>query len=172
MGTPTDPDVPPHQVTGIGDGDALHSVRPGAGVARLIGLGAGALAVLAAVGFGTAALLRAPVTTGSTPTSARHITVSVPVIPMTPGQIVDLLGQPPDYGGLRDPVRRGACLAGLGYPASTQILGARPVQVDGMSGVVLVVAGDAENTVTAIAVASTCNAADTGLLASTSVQRP
>ena len=105
---------------------------------------------------------------------AQHITASTGgAIPLTRAEIWDLLGRAPDYGGvLGDPARRASCLGGLGYPASTPILGARPVRINDHPGVLLVVATDMAGAVAAFAVAPACSAADTGLLASTQVPRP
>ncbi len=169
---PTDPETPAHRVTGLAAGSrAAHGVRPANGSLRLTAAVVGAVAALAAVGFGTAALLRSPGPTASTLTTARHITVTTPVIPLSGPQIVALAGHPPDYGPLGDPVRRASCLAGLGYRATTAVLGARPVTVEGRTGVLLVLAGDTGATLVAVAVSPGCSAADTGLLAQTTVAR-
>jgi hypothetical protein len=135
---------------------------------------AGVGAVLAAVGVGTAALINAPDPTPSTPATAQHITVSTPpaVIPLSRAEILGLLNQAPDFGPLDDPSRRASCLSGLGYPASTQVLGARPVDVNARPGVVLVLPGDTPGNLAVFAVALNCSAADTGLLANTQVPRP
>lgn len=166
----TEPETPAHRVTGLaGATRAAHGVRPANGSLRRTAAFAGAAAALAAVGLGTVALLRAPGPTASTLTTARHITVTTPVIPLSAPQIVALVGHPPDYGPLHDPVRRASCLTGLGYRATTAVLGARPVTVEGRPGVLLVLAGDADATLVAVAVAPGCSAADTGLLAQTTV---
>ncbi|KKC02231.1 hypothetical protein WU83_25220, partial [Mycobacterium nebraskense] len=129
---------------------------------------------LAAVGVGTAALITAPGPAPSTPVTAEHITVSTPpmVIPLSQNEILGLLSQSPDYGPLGDPARRASCLTGLGYPASTQVLGARRVEINARPGVVLVVPGDTPHSLEVYAVALNCNAADTGLLANTQIPRP
>src|ERR1700733_14022638 len=108
---------------------AAHSARPHIRPARIAAGAAGVCAVVAAIGFGTVALLNAPPPAPSSPTTAEHITVSTPpmAIPLSPAEIVGLLGHAPDYGPLGDPSRRASCLGGLGYPASTQVLGARPI---------------------------------------------
>lgn len=110
--------------------------------------------------------------TDRTPT-AQHITVSTPApaIPLSQADILALLDRAPDYGPLADPSRRASCLSGLGYPASTRVLGARPIEINARPGVLLVVPGDAPDSVTVFAVAPNCSAADTGLLASTTVAR-
>jgi len=158
-------------------GGAAHSARPHMRPARLIAGVAGACAVLAAIGLGTAALVNAPTPTPSTQKTAEHITVSTPpmVIPLSQAQLLGLLDRSPDYGPpagpLNDPARRASCLTGLGYPASTQVLGARPIDINARPGVLLVLPGDTPDHLGVFAVALNCSAADTGLLASTEVPR-
>lgn len=178
------PDVPPAVTARISaaltspdpvsGGTAAHSARPHTRPARTIAGVAGLFAVLAAIAVGTAALLRAPAPTPSMPTTALHITVSTPpmVIPLTQAEIWGLLGRAPDYGPLGDPARRASCLGGLGYPASTPVLGARPIEINARPGVLLVVPADTLDKLAVFAVAPNCSAADTGLLASTQVPRP
>ncbi|ORA36741.1 hypothetical protein BST20_15135 [Mycobacterium branderi] len=135
---------------------------------------AGLAAAGVAVALGTAALVSEPAGTPSSPITAEHITVSRPpaAIPLSDTQILALLDRPPDYGPLDDPQRRGSCLTGLGYAASVRVLGARPIEITGRPGVLLVLPGDTPDAVTALAVAPACSAADTGLLADRSVPRP
>jgi hypothetical protein len=158
-------------------GGAAHSARPHMRPARLIAGVAGACAVLAAIGLGTAALVNAPTPTPSTQKTAEHITVSTPpmVIPLSQAQLLGLLDRSPDYGPpggpLNDPARRAACLTGLGYPASTRVLGARPIDIYARPGVLLVLPGDTPDNLVVFAVALNCSAADTGLLASTQIPR-
>ncbi len=183
------PDVPPEVTARISAAlrsadqsqkrfGVAHSARPHIRPARVVAGVAGVGAVLAAVGVGTAALLNAPEPTPSTPATAEHITVSTPpmVIPLSRDEILGLLNRSPDYGPpggpLSDPPRRASCLSGLGYPASTQVLGARPVDINARPGVVLVLPGDTPDNLAVFAVALNCNAADTGLLANTQVPRP
>ena len=153
---------------------AGHSARPRARPGRMVAAVAGVAAILAAVGVGTAALITAPEPAPSTQVTAEHITVSTPpmVIPLSQDEIRGLLGQSPDYGPLGDPARRASCLTGLGYPAATQVLGARQVEINARPGVVLVLAGDSPHSLAVYAVALNCNAADTGLLANTEIPRP
>ncbi|MGB6208322.1 MAG: hypothetical protein WBF82_15335, partial [Mycobacterium sp.] len=61
---------------------------------------------------------------------------------------------------------------GLGYPADTRVLGARPVEISGHTAVVLLLPGGAPGTVAALAVPPTCSSANTGLLADRIVNRP
>jgi hypothetical protein len=106
-----------------------------------------------------------------------HITVSTPppAIPLSQAEILELLSHAPDYGPPGGPLSsaplRASCLSGLGYPASTQVLGARPIDINARPGVLLVVAGDTPDNLAVYAVALNCSAADTGLLASTTVPR-
>jgi hypothetical protein len=185
------PDVSPTVISGIGaalrsaqpaaDGSpsrprAAHAVRPRnlGRPARIVAAEAGLAAAAVAIGLGTAALLRTPAPMESAPTTAQHITVSRPrpVIPLSDQQILALLEHEPDYGPLADPERRASCLKGLGYPASTRVLGARPVEVDKRPGVLLVLPGDRPGTVAALAVTPRCNSTNTGLLADRVVDRP
>lgn len=151
-----------------------HAARPGSRPARIIAAVAGLSATAAAVGLGTAALISAPTPPPSPPTTAQHITVSPSgwVIPLSTAQILALLDRTPDYGPLSDPLRRASCLGGLGYPASTRVLGAQPIAVNGHPAVLLILPGDTPDALAVLAVARNCNAADTGLLADTVVARP
>jgi len=181
------PDPPPavtarisaalRSASGSSTGGAAHSARPHTRPARLIAGVAGACAVVAAIGLGTAALVNAPTPTPSTQITAEHITVSTPpmAIPLSQAQLLGLLDRSPDYGPLpgplNDPARRASCLTGLGYPASTRVLGAQPIEINARPGVVLVLPGDTPDSLTVFAVALNCSAADTGLLVSTQIPR-
>jgi hypothetical protein len=174
------PDVPPEVTARISaalrsaDQAAVgHSARPHLGPARVVAGVAGVGAVLAAIGVGTVALISAPEPAPSTPATAEHITVSTPpmTIPLSQAEVLGLLNRSPDYGPLGDPMLRASCLSGLGYPASTQVLGARPVEINARPGVLLVLPGDTPDDLAVFAVAPNCSAADTGLLANTQVPR-
>lgn len=156
------------------NGPVDHSARPHLRPARTIAAAAGVCAALAAIGFGTVALLHVPEPAPDTPGDVQHITVSTPPmeIPLSQNEILGLLGRSPDYGTLNDPARRASCLTGLGYPASTQVLGARPVEINARPGIVLVIPGDSPHVLAVFAVSPNCSAADTGLLANTQVPRP
>ena len=93
-------------------------------------------------------------------------------IPLSQAEILGLLNRSPDYGPLDDPARRASCLGGLGYPASTQVLGARPIEINARPGVLLVLPADTPGDLAVFAVALNCSSADTGLLANTQVTRP
>jgi hypothetical protein len=176
------PDVDPAAADRIAA--ALRAERPGAAhtvgrgrlprSARLAVTMAGLAAVAAAAWLGTRALLTAPASMPSRPTTIDHITVSRPPasIPLSDQQILALVDRDPDFGALADPRRRAACLSGLGYPATARVLGARPVDIAGHPAVLLVLAGDSPGSVKALAVAPTCSAANTGLSADRIVDRP
>jgi hypothetical protein len=154
-------------------GPAAHSVRPHLRPGRVVAGVAGLCATLAAIGIGTAALINAPAPIPSTSITAEQITVSTPpmVVPLSQAEIRGLLDRSPDYGPLSDPSRRASCLSGLGYPGATQVLGARPIEINARPGVLLVLPGDTPNNLAVFAVALNCSAADTGLLANTQIPR-
>src|SRR6202051_3744135 len=159
---------------GVASSGSAHAARPHVRPARVLAGIDGVCAVLAAVGFGTAALLNAPAPTPSTSPTAEHITVSTPpmTIPLSQAALLDLLNRRPDYGPLDDPARRASCPSGLGYHASTQVLGGRPVEINARPGIVLVLPADTPGNLAVYAVALNCSAADTGLLADTQIPRP
>lgn len=157
-----------------GPAGPAHATRP-PGAPHRIRAWVGAAAALAAIGLGTAALLRPAPESSSGVRSLQAITVaSAPttVLPLSDAEILALLDRSPDFGPLAEPHRRGACLAGLGYPGSVRVLGARPIEVNGHPAVLLVLPGDRTGTVAALAVSPGCTAADTGLLVDTVVQVP
>lgn len=140
-------------------------------VGLVVGVGA---AVVGAV-VGALMLTReSPAPPRSPGPTAQQITVSRPPLafPLSEGELTELLGRPPDYGPLHDPGRRASCLAGLGYPAGTPVLGAKPLDVHGQPAVILLLAADPQGTLAAKLVSSTCSAATTGLLAETTLARP
>lgn len=174
------PDVPAEVTARIGAalrvaGEPTHAVeRPRLRRVHVIGLVVGLAATVAAVVIGTSMLARDPAApfSRSGPTAER-ITVSrpPPTVPLTVPQLIALLSAPPDYGPLADPQRRAACLAGLGHPAPTPVLGARPVDVAGRPAVLLLVPANADD-VRAVVVDAGCPAVHSGLLAETMVRRP
>lgn len=186
-GTAPAPDPPPgvaarisaalKSASGSPAGGAAHSARPQIRPARVIAGVVGLCAVVAAIGFGTTALLTAPSPTPSAPVTAEHITVSMPpmTIPLSQAQLLGLLDHGPDFGplggALNDPSRRASCLTGLGYPASTRVLGARPIDINVRPAILLLLPGDTPDELAVFAVAPNCSAADTGLLASTQIPR-
>jgi hypothetical protein len=142
--------------------------------ARLAVAVMGLTAIAVAGWLGTRALITAPASTTSRPTTIEHITVSRPpqTIPLSDQQILALVDHEPDFGPLTDPRRRASCLSGLGYPANARVLGARPLDIAGHPAVLLVLPGDAPADIKAVAVAPTCSAANTGLSADRIVTRP
>ncbi len=162
-----------HRVRSEPAAGAAHAARPPVHPARVIAAGAGLCAVVAAIGVGTAALLNEPDSTPSAAVTANHITIStpVPVIPLSDAEIRDLLHRLPDFGALGNASQRASCLGGLGYPASEQVLGAQPLEINARPGVLLVMRGDTSDSLVAYAVALNCSAADTGLLATTAIPR-
>ncbi|MGH3560298.1 MAG: hypothetical protein ACRDTN_00390 [Mycobacterium sp.] len=158
-------------------GQPAHSIRPFTHPGRMAAAGAGIVAALVAIGLGTASLISAPHPTPSASHTLRPITVTgeneppTAVLPLSGPDILALLDRSPDFGSLSDPQRRASCLTGLGYPASTRVLGARPIEVNGRSGVLLVLPGEQADTVVALAVPPSCSSADTGLLGDTVVRR-
>ncbi|KHO20281.1 hypothetical protein QQ44_27500 [Mycolicibacterium setense] len=137
--------------------------------------GAGA-AVVAAV-LGGVVLVRPAGQAPSTMVTVGQITVAPPHgdIGLSESQILGLLSAPPDLGPLSDARRRNECLSALGYPSSVQILGARPVEVAGQHGVLVVVppgTSGRPDTLVAVVLAADCDADHGGALAQTVVKRP
>jgi hypothetical protein len=177
----TAPAVDPAVVDSIGgalraQSAGAHTVRRGRlpRSARITIAAAGLVAAAVAAWLGTTALITAPAPTPSRPTTVEHITVARPpkTIPLSDQQILALLDGKPDFGALTDPQRRASCLAGLGYPADARVLGARPIDIAGHPAVLLLLPADTPGAVTALAVAPTCSAVDTGLSADRTVHRP
>jgi hypothetical protein len=163
----------PNRIVGPTPGKAAHAAR-GSGArfrvgAAVIGVGA----ALASAGVGTVMLLHTPARTPTRSPTAERITVSKPLgLPMSDPEVLDLLGKPPDLGPLAEPQREASCLSGLGYPTSASLLGARPLAVGAVSGVLVLLPGDAPRAVNAFVVGLKCNSADTELLARRVVIRP
>ena len=137
----------------------------------------GAAAAVVAVVVGGIVLVRPAGHTVSTMTSLGRITVAPPraAIGLSEPQIQGLLSVPPDLGPLTDSRRRGACLSALGYPADIAILGARPLEVSGRQGVLVLVPANAPvdpGTIAGLVLAADCDAAHAGPLAETVVKRP
>lgn len=165
---------PPLRHPGAASGRPAHAVRPVTRASRLAA-GAGIAATLVAIGLGAAALIRLPGPTRAGPDVLQAITVTSPPtdpLPLSGPDILALLDRSPDFGPLRDPQRRASCLAGLGYPAATRVLGAQPIKIGERSSVVLVLPSGQVDTVIALAVPPSCSSANTGLLADTTVRRP
>jgi hypothetical protein len=170
--------APSHLVDGLPRRPpAAHSVRrsvPRLRRLQVLGLVIGLGAALVGVALGAVMLIRDPAPPRSAGPTAESITVSRSQrnIPLSDPQIVGLLAQGPDYGPLADPQRRASCLSGLGYSAATKVLGARPVDMYGRPGVLMLLPAEPARTVVALVVEPNCNSAHTGLLANTVVTRP
>jgi hypothetical protein len=136
---------------------------------RHVAAGAGVLAIVAAAAVGTTMLLHSG---SGGPTTGSPSGTAPGGLPLSDGQLLALLDQPPDLGALADPQRRVSCLGALGYPRSTSILGARPLDVDGRSGVLMLLPDDVVGRIDAVVVAPNCSAIDTGQLASRVVGHP
>lgn len=134
----------------------------------------GVAAIAVAIAVAVPTLLSDPAPAASYLTTARSLTVTIPraVIPLTDEELVALLQQPPDLGRLQSPARLASCLSGLGYPTTTEVHGARPVEINGRPAVVLLLAADHPGVLNALAVAPQCSVAHTGLVADTTVTRP
>jgi hypothetical protein len=146
--------------------------------AARLGAVLGATAVVVAVAVGVMKLATSDLSAPASPPVQRPTTEAPPpAIPLSDAEILALLRVPPDLGPLGDPRRRASCLGGLGYPASTTVLGGRQLSVLGQPAVLLILQGDAPRagearTVVALAVRPSCSAADTGLLVQTRIRRP
>jgi hypothetical protein len=151
-----------------------HAVRRSPPRLQVFGLVVGVVAAMAAAVLGGVMLIRGTDSATSAGPTAESITVSRPPrnIPLSDPQIVGLLSRGPDYGPLADPKRRTSCLKGLGYSAATNVLGARPVDMFGRPGVLLLLPGETPREVVALVVEPNCSSAHTGLLANTVVTRP
>lgn len=127
-----------------------HSLRPPARRTRVAGM-VGLAAVIIAAGLGTAALMHTPQPTPRTHPTLQEITVSpsTDTIGLSESDIFALLDDERDYGPLSDPQRLASCLNGLDYPTTTPVLGARPIEIGGRPGVLLVLPEDQPDTVVA-----------------------
>lgn len=171
-GTAPAEDPPPEVTSRITS--ALRAARHPRPRWQRIGAIAGVAASVLGGAVGAVMLVQAP---GSAPTAtvtAERMTVarSGPAVPLADAQIVALLTVEPDFGALTDPRRRASCLHGLGYPVSTPVLGARPVDMTGRPAVLLVLPAGTPDQITALVVEPTCSSVDTGLLADTVLPRP
>jgi hypothetical protein len=170
------PDVPPEvteRVLAALRAEPAHTVaRPPLRRLQVIGLVVGLGAAVTAVIVGAVMLNRPEPPTFPAGPTAETLTVDRPAaIPLPRAQIIELLSRTPDYGPLTDPQRRGSCLSGLGYPPGTTVQGARPLDVRGQPGVLLLLPGDSPDDVLAVVVEPGCSAAHTGLLAKSLLTR-
>ena len=131
-----------------------HAARPPGWPRRWVAA-AGLAAIVVAALVAVPALLRPP------PDRAPRALTTIEQI------TVDPLAIP-----LSDPRRRSACLAALGYPGGSAIRGARELTIAGRPAVLLLLDGEEPGRYAAIAVAPSCNAADSGQLTQTALRRP
>jgi hypothetical protein len=175
VGSSSAPAIPADVTAQIGT--ALRSEPPPASAqpsqSRHVAAAAGVAALIAAGAVGTAMLLGGGSAgdVASAPSSVATPRVSGG-LPLSEGQIAALLRQPPALGELADPRRRVSCLSGLGYPTSTAVLGGKPLLVDGVPAVLMLLPGDVPGRINAVVVAPECSAVDTGLVVSSVVSRP
>ncbi len=166
-----EPHAASHTVTGVEVTAPVHARRPRPSSPRRLAAVCGLAAAVTATVVAIPALLRSPDTTHSTVTSANLITVT-PRVPLSDRELTALVAHNPDFGSLADPKRRSSCLSALGYPGSTQVLGAQQVQIGGRAAVVLVLPGQQPDQLVALAVSPSCSSVNTGLIADTTVRRP
>lgn len=173
------PDVPPEVTARVVA--ALRSQPPPTPAAahggrrvrfRTLAAAAGLIAVVAAGVVDTTMLVRDDSSRPGTDTAVSTVARSGGGVPLPDAQILALLTQSPDLDSLADPQRRASCLGALGYPSGTPVLAARPLDVRGRPGVLLVLPGDVPSRVDAVVVAPNCSSVDTGLLARTALARP
>lgn len=152
-----------------------HSLpRPRLNRRQLLGLLIGLTAALAGVVVGVSMLAHGPSARFPAGPTAHSITVSRPAapFPLTAPDVTALLTTAPAFGPLTHEARRRACLAGIGYPPATPLLGATPLTDAERADVVLVLPGNSPETVTALLVSADCGAGHGGLSAETEVARP
>ena len=149
-----------------------HAARPPGWPRRWVAA-AGLAAIVIAALVAVPALLRPPPDRAPRAlTTIEQITVDPLAIPLSATEILALLDRPADLGPLSDPRRRSACLAALGYPGGSAIRGARELTIAGRPAVLLLLDGEEPGRYAAIAVAPSCNAADSGQLTQTALRRP
>lgn len=170
------PDVPKEvtaRVAAALRGAPGHAVRrPGLTRTQRLTVAVGLLAAVAAVVIGVVMLTRAPERTFPAGPTASRITVPGAGFPIPEPELHQMLSTPANLGVLTDPQRLASCLVGLGHPPTAVVLGGRARQVAGRPAVVLLLQGPGAGGVTAVVVAPTCNAADTGLSARTDLRLP
>ncbi|MDA2892252.1 hypothetical protein PDG61_15115 [Mycolicibacterium sp. BiH015] len=151
---------------------AAHSLpRPTLRRTQWVGLLAGLSAAAVAVAVGVHMLADSSSPTFPVGPTASQITVSAQPFPLSTDELRAVLDAPADLGPLRDPQRRASCLAGLGYAPGLDVLGGRRLEVFGRSGVLILLPGQTSGVVDAVVVEPRCTAADTALLADTSLHR-
>ncbi|MGV0837083.1 hypothetical protein [Mycolicibacterium thermoresistibile] len=143
-----------------------HAVRAPLPPVRRIALIIGACTAVLAAGLGALMLVERPASTPSAEVTASTIAVAPtrPTLAVSDAELRDLLSAEPQLGPLSDPDRRAGCLRGLGYTDPDAVLGARPLDVDGSPGVLLLLPATAAHLITAVAVAPHCGPEDPATL--------
>lgn len=171
------PDAPPDVTARVGAALRAASNTPGHSITRPSlsrsqrwAVGGGLLAATAAVVLGAVALTRDPGPSFPAGPTASQITAAPDGFPVPDTELRSLLSAPADLGALTDPQQRASCLSGLGHSPPGRVLPARVDQIAGRPAVVLILPDDSPGRVTAVVVAPTCSAADTGLIAQRSLE--
>ncbi|MBA0046756.1 hypothetical protein [Mycobacteroides sp. LB1] len=110
----------------------------------------------------TAPQTGAPVAPNLPATRARGVTA----FPISGNEITALVGRTPAFGDLADAAKRASCLAGLGFEASTPVLGAQTLDIDGPA-VLMVLPAERPGELLAVAVRPGCNQSDPQRVAQT-----
>ncbi|SHT86321.1 hypothetical protein [Mycobacteroides abscessus] len=88
--------------------------------------------------------------------------------PLSGNEITALVGRAPAFGELDDAARRASCLTGLGLSASTPVLGAQTLDIDG-SAVLMVLPAERPGELLAVAVRPGCSQTDPQRVAQTRI---
>lgn len=88
--------------------------------------------------------------------------------PISGNEITALVGRTPAFGDLQDAARRASCLTGLGFSASTPVLGAQTLDVDGPA-VLMVLPAERPGELLAVAVRPGCSQSDPQRVAQTRI---
>ncbi|MBX7433727.1 hypothetical protein JDV09_16650 [Mycobacterium sp. Y57] len=149
--------------------------RPALTRPQRAGLILGILALAAASIVGVWTLTRSDGPRYPAGPTASTITVPDTAAPEFPVSVDDLrrtLTVAPALGALEDPQRLASCLVGLGYPATTAVLGGDQRRLSGRDAVLLLLPGDTPDRFVAVLVEPGCSAAHTGVLARTESALP
>ncbi|WP_078312417.1 MULTISPECIES: hypothetical protein [unclassified Mycobacterium] len=88
--------------------------------------------------------------------------------PISGNEITALVGRTPAFGDLEDASRRASCLTGLGFSASTPVLGAQTLDIDGPA-VLMVLPAERPGELLAVAVRPGCTQSDPQRVAQTRI---
>lgn len=88
--------------------------------------------------------------------------------PLSGNDVTALVGRTPAFGALDDAARRASCLTGLGLSASTPVLGAQTLDIDGPA-VLMVVPAERPGELLAVAVRPGCSQSDPQRVAQTRI---